>query len=112
MRSGGSVARHARTASTKSSSESLASTTSEPGRPAATSAAANRYELSIQSALLWRLQLLGVDVGARWQSVAEGWAPLATAGSYAFNDACAMMAFVSAGRDDLARAVLEAQDRA
>ena len=44
----------ARTASTKSSSESRASTVSEPGRPAASSEAAKRNELSIQSrALPW-----------------------------------------------------------
>jgi hypothetical protein len=61
------------------------------------------------SALLWRLHLRGVDVGNRWQDVAEGWAPLAEAGMYAFNDMHAMMAFVGAGRADLVEAVLDAQ---
>jgi len=61
------------------------------------------------SALLWRLHLRGIDVGTRWQSVAELWAPLATAGNYAFNDLHAVMAFVGAGRADGVEAVLEAQ---
>lgn len=61
------------------------------------------------SALLWRLHLRGIDVGTRWQAVAENWAPLATAGNYAFNDLHAMMAFVGAGRSELIEAVLQAQ---
>ena len=61
------------------------------------------------SALLWRLQLRGIDVGSRWQALAQRWAPLAQAANYAFNDMHAMMAFVGAGRADLADALLEAQ---
>ncbi len=61
------------------------------------------------SALLWRLHLRGVDVGNRWQMVAEGWEPVADAGIYAFNDAHAMMAFVGAGKPDLQQKVLGAQ---
>jgi hypothetical protein len=64
------------------------------------------------SALLWRLHLRGVDVGARWQAVADGWEPVAAAGGYAFNDAHATMAFVGANRPKAAAAVLEAQGRA
>jgi hypothetical protein len=64
------------------------------------------------SALLWRLHLRGIDVGARWQSVADLWEPLATAGNYAFNDLHAVMAFVGAGRRDAVDAVLEAQQAA
>ena len=64
------------------------------------------------ASLLWRLTLLGVDVGARFGTVAEGWAPLASAGRYAFNDAHAVMAFVGAGREDLVQEVFAAQDRA
>jgi hypothetical protein len=64
------------------------------------------------SALLWRLHLRGIDVGARWQSVADLWEPLATAGNYAFNDLHAVMAFVGAGRSDAVDAVLEAQQAA
>jgi tetratricopeptide (TPR) repeat protein len=59
------------------------------------------------SALLWRLQLRGVDVEARWESVADAWAPTAGAGNYAFNDWHAMMAFVGSGRRKAQQAVLE-----
>jgi tetratricopeptide (TPR) repeat protein len=62
-----------------------------------------------QSALLWRLALRGVDVGGRWRPLAERWAPHASVGHYAFNDMHAMMAFASAGRDDLAGQLREAQ---
>jgi hypothetical protein len=61
------------------------------------------------SALLWRLHLRGIDVGRRWQSVADGWQPIATAGNYAFNDLHAVMAFVGAQRPDAVAAVLETQ---
>jgi hypothetical protein len=61
------------------------------------------------AALLWRLHLRGVDVGERWQTVAEAFAPMASAGNYAFNDLHAMMAFTGAGRRDLAQQVLAAQ---
>ncbi len=61
------------------------------------------------SALLWRLHLGGVDVGNRWEALSENWAPHADSANYAFNDAHAMMAFVGAGRLDLARRLLEAQ---
>ena len=55
------------------------------------------------SALLWRLQLLGVDVGSRWQALATEWAePVAHAGHYAFNDVHALLAFIGSG--DMARA--------
>lgn len=64
------------------------------------------------SALLWRLHLRGVPLGERWESVADAWEPMASAGKYAFNDAHAMMAFVGAGRVGAARQVLEAQARA
>ena len=66
-------------------------------------------EMIDASALLWRLQLRGVDVGERWARLAEKWEPLAGAGNYAFNDMHAMMAFAGAGRQSAARAVLEAQ---
>jgi len=63
------------------------------------------------SALLWRLSLAGVEVGGRWEVLADRWEPIAGAGNYAFNDLHAMMAFVGAGRADAADAVLEAQTR-
>ncbi len=66
-------------------------------------------EMIDASAMLWRLHLRGIDVGARWEPLAQNWAPLARAGNYAFNDAHAMMAFVGAGRTRDADAVIEAQ---
>jgi hypothetical protein len=61
------------------------------------------------SAMLWRLHLRGIDVGGRWDWIADAWEPLADAGMYAFNDAHAMMAFVGAGRLDAIARVVEAQ---
>ena len=55
------------------------------------------------AALLWRLQLLGVDVGTRWQALARDWAdPVGHAGHYAFNDMHALLALIGSG--DIARA--------
>jgi tetratricopeptide (TPR) repeat protein len=61
------------------------------------------------SAMLWRLALRGVDVGDRWEALADAWEPVADAAMYAFNDAHAMMAFVGAGRNGPAQRVLAAQ---
>jgi len=57
-------------------------------------------EMVDASAMLWRLMLRGVDVGARWQPLADSWQPLAKDAFYAFNDAHAVMALVGAGRWD------------
>ena len=67
------------------------------------------------SALMWRLHLRGVDLGGRWQALAERWLPHAGSGHYAFNDMHAMMAFVGSGRATGhagAAALLQAQARA
>lgn len=53
------------------------------------------------SALLWRLQLRDVAVGARWAELADAWAPTVSDGLYAFNDVHAVMAFLGADRRDL-----------
>ncbi len=66
-------------------------------------------EMIDASAMLWRLQLRGVDIGARWQPLADRWEPLARAGNYAFNDFHAMLAFVGAGRTQAQQAVLDTQ---
>src|SRR5690554_1369604 len=71
-----------------------------PGSPLA-------IDLVDATALLWRLQLRGIDVGHRWDGVADRWAPLVGTGNYAFNDWHAMMAFVGAGRGNAQRAVLD-----
>ncbi|HYF06264.1 MAG TPA: tetratricopeptide repeat protein [Acetobacteraceae bacterium] len=65
-------------------------------------------ELIDATAMLWRLSLRGVDVGDRWQAVADRWSAVGGAGTYAFNDWHAAMAFVSAGREDAMERLLAA----
>ncbi len=69
-------------------------------------------EMIDASAMLWRLHLRGVELGTRWNALADNWSAVADSGNYAFNDAHAMMAFVGAGRRDDQARVLAAQDRA
>jgi hypothetical protein len=64
------------------------------------------------SAMLWRLQLRGVDVGNRWQALADRWAAVSQTSTYAFNDLHAMLALVGAGREADAQALLAAQQQA
>jgi len=59
------------------------------------------------AAMLWRLHLLGADVGPRWQALLAGWQASGNltderAGHYAFNDLHALIATI--GVQDLARA--------
>ena len=55
------------------------------------------------AALLWRIALVGGDVGQRWRALVDGWRlDATTAGHSLFNDAHATMALVGIG--DLARA--------
>lgn len=56
-------------------------------------------ELVDASALLWRIWVLGGDVGLRWREVAEKWALRVQHGISAFNDVHAAMAFAALGRD-------------
>ena len=65
-------------------------------------------------ALLWRLSLLGVDAGARWQALAGRYAAAREdTGYYAFNDLFALLAFVGAADLERARGVLaDAEQRA
>ncbi len=60
------------------------------------------------ASMLWRLNLLGVDVGGRWDELADKWEPGAEDTYYAFNDMHAMMAFAGAGRDMAAAKLLAA----
>jgi hypothetical protein len=69
------------------------------------------FNLIDAAALLWRLSLQGVDVAGRWNRVAAMYAAQPR-GLYAFDDAHAMMAFVGAGRDADADALLAAQTAA
>jgi tetratricopeptide (TPR) repeat protein len=65
-------------------------------------------EMIDASAMLWRLHLRGIDVGNRWELLADKWVPVATDGSYAFNCVHAMIAFTGAHRDRAQHAVLDA----
>jgi tetratricopeptide (TPR) repeat protein len=65
------------------------------------------------SALLWRLHLVGHDVGSRWQELAAAWAPHVDGRTYSFNDWHAVMAFLGAGlRGDVERILARYQEEA
>jgi tetratricopeptide (TPR) repeat protein len=68
-------------------------------------------EMIDASALLWRLHLRGVDLGARWGQLADAWEPRIGEAYYAFNDAHAMMAFVGAGRREAAASLLKVLEK-
>ncbi|WP_141585529.1 tetratricopeptide repeat protein [Actinomadura sp. WMMA1423] len=55
-------------------------------------------ELLDAASLLWRLLLEGDDHTARWNALADAWAPKVQQPFYAFNDMHAVMSFVGAGR--------------
>lgn len=64
-------------------------------------------EILDASALLWRLHLLGLDVGDRWGTLADKWEEaIQHTGYYCFNDCHAMMAFVADGRNQQAETML------
>jgi tetratricopeptide (TPR) repeat protein len=70
-------------------------------------------EMALQSvdicAMLWRLRLLGVDVGDRWRHAAACWPQQSPdTGHYPFNDFHAAMAYVGDGQLDEAQRVLRA----
>jgi hypothetical protein len=58
------------------------------------------------AALLWRLDLAGMDVGSRWQPVSELWTRHADGHLYPFNDLHAAMAHLGARRMDRLEALL------
>jgi len=66
-------------------------------------------ELVDASAMLWRLHLRGVDLGDRWERLVARYQAAWSPGLYAFNDLHALMAFIGAGRRDLAETVLAMQ---
>ncbi len=70
--------------------------------------APNPSTLVDASALLWRLDLQGVDVTARWQVIADAWETRPYAGLRPFNDVHAMLAFVATRRWARARRLLVA----
>ena len=67
------------------------------------------FDMVDAAALLWRLHLRGVDLGERWAPLADAYEAKIDKGTYAFDDAHAMMAFVGAGRPEAARALLDLQ---
>lgn len=67
------------------------------------------FDLLDATSMLWRLHLRGIDVGDRWNAVADLWLPIAGAGNFAFNDVHAMMSFVGAGRREAREIVFDAQ---
>ncbi|MEM7524761.1 MAG: tetratricopeptide repeat protein [Pseudomonadota bacterium] len=71
----------------------------------------DKYEELDAAALLWRLNLVGEDVGDRWSHLADKWEPSAQDTLYAFNDVHAMMAFVADDRSDAQNALLTANER-
>ncbi len=73
--------------------------------------AGDKYEELDAAALLWRLNLAGIDVGDRWRNLATKWEPAATDTLYAFNDVHAMMAFVADNRTDAQEKLLTANER-
>jgi tetratricopeptide (TPR) repeat protein len=64
------------------------------------------------SALLWRLHLRGVALGARWEALADAWQPRVEDAFYAFNDVHALMALIGAGRADAIERLIAAMHRA
>ena len=70
-------------------------------------------ELTLQrldgAALLWRLHLLGADVGSRWDDIATGWdlSP-AGIGHSAFNDLHGLLVLIGQGRMAAARSFVHA----
>jgi tetratricopeptide (TPR) repeat protein len=60
------------------------------------------------TALMWRLHLMGVDLGERWSTSADGWPVQAPdAGYTGFNDVHAVLAQIGAGRVDAAARVVD-----
>ena len=71
--------------------------------------AANPEQITLQrldaAALLWRMHLLGMPTGTRWQALAAGWPrPEHEAGLYPFNDVHALLALIGSGDLPAARA--------
>jgi hypothetical protein len=59
------------------------------------------------SALLWRLQMSGHDVGDRWTELAATWDAHADGRTYPFNDWHAVMDYLGAGRDGDVNRILD-----
>ena len=71
--------------------------------------AASPEQITLQrldaAALLWRMHLLSMPTGTRWQALAAGWPrPVHEAGRYPFNDVHALLALIGSGDLPAARA--------
>jgi tetratricopeptide (TPR) repeat protein len=66
------------------------------------------------SSLLWRLHLLGVDVGDRWNPISELWSRKAPVENdyYAFNDMHAVVSYLGAGKFSDAHEMLKEVEKA
>jgi len=71
----------------------------------------DKYEELDAAALLWRMNLMGLESGDRWNHLADKWEPSAEDTLYAFNDVHAMMSFVSDGRVEAQEKLLSANER-
>ncbi len=80
--------------------------------PVRESRSAVALDLVDAAALLWRLELLGHDVGDRWVELAATWDRHADGATYAFNDWHAAMAYLGAGREHDVERLLAAYRRA
>jgi hypothetical protein len=69
-------------------------------------------ELVDGASLLWRLSLLGHNVGDRWHDLDQKWQTRADDAYYAFNDVNAMMAFVGTGNISAQQRQIETATRA
>ncbi len=74
----------------------------------ASASAADMPGLADASALLWRLHLRGVELGGRWEVLADRWEMHRLAGVSPFYVVHAMMAFAAAGRTAAAARLVEA----
>lgn len=77
-------------------------------RRTGTGVPADVADLIDASALLWRVQLHGIDAGARWGELAAAWAPYVDDAYCSFSDVHAMLAFVGAGDEINARRLEQA----
>lgn len=72
---------------------------------------ATALDLVDASALLWRLQLAGIDIGSRAAEAAEAWLQHADGRTYTFNDWHAFMSCLQAGWESEAVRLLKAVQR-
>ncbi len=73
---------------------------------------ATAQDLVDAAALLWRLDLMGVEVGNRWDAVSDAWGAHDDGRLYPFNDVHAALAHLGAGREDRVAALWSRMDGA